>query len=67
MPLDIGTEAKTVHGQRWHHLDCRFANGTAHALDLYLSLATLHIQQLKQFGVLVRFDFPVVQAAAGRD
>ncbi|MNC74407.1 hypothetical protein D3C75_1257590 [compost metagenome] len=27
----------------------------------------MHIQQLKQFGVLVRFDFPVVQAAAGRD
>ncbi|MCY1455136.1 hypothetical protein D9M71_722480 [compost metagenome] len=65
--LDIGAEAKAMHGHRWHDLDRRFADGTAHALDLHLGLATLYIQQLEQLGMLVRLDLPVMQAAACRD
>ncbi|MNV70637.1 hypothetical protein D3C71_1636150 [compost metagenome] len=67
MPLDIGAEAKAVHGHRRHHLDRRFADGAAHPLDLHLGPAALHIQQLEQLGMLVRLDFPVVQTATRRD
>ncbi|MNC81140.1 hypothetical protein D3C75_1341770 [compost metagenome] len=67
MPLDVGTEAKAVHGQWRYHLDGGLADRAAYPFDFHFGLATLHIQQLEQLRVLVRLDFPVMQTAACRD
>ncbi|MND55670.1 hypothetical protein D3C77_418630 [compost metagenome] len=65
--IDVFGKLKAVDGHRRDHLYRRFAHCVAPPFKLDHGLAATHIQQLKQVGMAMRFDLPVVQAAAFGD